>query len=108
MLRKDREDTACFASDAHDKHLWSELELSTDAVQRRRCAGEASEGMILAGVHADEALEHGELVKPVRPPGDSIVAVSILTRWCRLYSGLLASLAASSFAKFACVPWTSA
>ena len=25
--------------------------------------------MILAGVHADEAAEHGELVKPVRPPG---------------------------------------
>ena len=31
--------------------------------------GQASEGMILAGVHTDESVEHGEFVKPVRPPG---------------------------------------
>lgn len=34
-----------------------------------RLAGEASEGMILAGVHTDPAIEFGEFVKPVQPPG---------------------------------------
>ena len=34
-----------------------------------RLAGEASEGMILAGVHTEPAVEHGEFVKPVQPPG---------------------------------------
>ena len=31
--------------------------------------GEASEGMILAGVLTDSSLPNGELVAPIRPPG---------------------------------------
>ena len=34
-----------------------------------KLAGEASEGMILAAVSKGEQFEHGELVKPLVPPG---------------------------------------
>ena len=34
-----------------------------------RLAGEASEGMILAGVSTNPKFLHGEFVKPVTPPG---------------------------------------
>lgn len=38
-----------------------------------KLAGELSEGMILAAVHADTAVPNGELVAPIRPPGEAEV-----------------------------------
>ena len=37
-----------------------------------RLAGQASEGMILAAVSKGEQYENGELVKPLRPPGNPL------------------------------------
>lgn len=59
------------------EHMQNRLVVVVLNLKTAKLAGEVSEGMILASVHKGDHYKHGELVRPLEPPGNRLPSLCL-------------------------------